>query len=412
MQQPPELAETNYPLVTHVSGGDVPGAEVSVDTRGEVKRHVRVELVHDEAGVIQKILQASQRGQCVCWVRNTVADAMASFKLLKGEVREKLMLFHARYALGDRFKIENDVIETFGTKNGARERPGKVLIATQVVEQSLDLDFDYMVSDLAPIDRLIQRAGRVHRHVRDVSGNRLEGEGAKDQRGEVVIAVFSPAIVEKPQESWFKAVFKAAAYVYPDHGQLWRTARLLEKKGGWNMPEDARNLIEGVFGDKAEAIPEALQGRHIRAVGKNSAEKSLAHSNVLQLEDGYRVTPMHWLDETLAPTRLGEASTVVRLACWDGANLEPWFKDKEFPWEMSQLSIRETLIKSEAVGLDPSLQEAVAMLKETLPDKGKWSVLVVLRKLESEVWQGTAQDMEGGTVVVSYDRVRGLRVEQ
>ena len=69
-------------------------------------------------------------------------------------------LFHARFALADRLEKERRVVRTFGKESG-EERAGKVLVATQVVEQSLDLDFDALVTDLAPVDLLIQRAGRL-----------------------------------------------------------------------------------------------------------------------------------------------------------------------------------------------------------------------------------------------------------
>ena len=72
-------------------------------------------------------------------------------------------LFHARFALGDRLNIQESVLTNFGKDSEGAERQ-RILIATQVVEQSLDCDWDVMITDLAPIDLLIQRAGRLHRH--------------------------------------------------------------------------------------------------------------------------------------------------------------------------------------------------------------------------------------------------------
>ena len=66
--------------------------------------------------------------------------------------------------MGDRIEKENEVLKFFGKDSTPEIRKGKILVATQVVEQSLDLDFDFMVTDLAPMDLIIQRSGRLHRH--------------------------------------------------------------------------------------------------------------------------------------------------------------------------------------------------------------------------------------------------------
>ncbi|MGS9159854.1 hypothetical protein ACQWFT_26265, partial [Salmonella enterica subsp. enterica serovar Infantis] len=77
--------------------------------------------------------------------------------------------FHSRFAFNDRQRIESQKINLFGKQSGA-QRAGKVIIDTQVIEQSLDIDCDDMIYDLAPVDILIQRAGRLQRHIRDRNG--------------------------------------------------------------------------------------------------------------------------------------------------------------------------------------------------------------------------------------------------
>ncbi len=78
----------------------------------------------------------------------------------------EVFLFHARFPADRRQKREDHVLETFGER-GMRDGR-KILIATQVAEQSLDLDFDVIATDLAPIDLVLQRAGRLWRHTRDI----------------------------------------------------------------------------------------------------------------------------------------------------------------------------------------------------------------------------------------------------
>ena len=97
------------------------------------------------------------------YVRNAVDDVLDAAETLtsRGLAPE---IFHARFALCDRLAIERRVVDMFGKSSEEQQREGRILVASQVVEQSLDLDFDVLVTDLAPIDLVIQRAGRLWRH--------------------------------------------------------------------------------------------------------------------------------------------------------------------------------------------------------------------------------------------------------
>jgi CRISPR-associated endonuclease/helicase Cas3 len=111
------------------------------------------------------LLSAVAEGGCACWITNTVDRAQQMFLAvneLAGTETNRLLL-HARFPLEDRQQLEKQLTEMYGFDKTNRPHRG-VVIGTQVLEQSLDLDFDVMVSDLAPIDLLLQRAGRLHRH--------------------------------------------------------------------------------------------------------------------------------------------------------------------------------------------------------------------------------------------------------
>ena len=106
----------------------------------------------------------SEGGSAAC-LMNTVADAQRLYRMVKNEFPDDtLILFHSRFKKSRRLVIEKKILNTWG-KNNTKRRPFRgIVVATQVVEQSVDVDFDFMISDLAPADLLLQRAGRLHRH--------------------------------------------------------------------------------------------------------------------------------------------------------------------------------------------------------------------------------------------------------
>jgi CRISPR-associated endonuclease/helicase Cas3 len=285
-------------------------------------------------------------------------------------------LFHARFALQDRLDIENRVLDAFGPQSTEEQRKGRILIATQVVEQSLDLDFDVLVTDLAPIDLIIQRAGRLCRHTRDVVGNRIDGP---DQRGEPKLFVYAPAPDTETDSQWFTRSFPKAGKVYPHHGQLWLTVALLRAKSQFAMPEDARFLIEGVYGDEAQSgIPEGLQNKSWTAEGDSMAKNSLAGQNALSWDKGYRDVPENrWFDEAVTPTRLGEDRTTVYLARWINGELVPWINEGLHRWQRSAVQVRRAIAVGEGRYEEISA-EVIEACKHQLPAKGRWGVVLPL----------------------------------
>ncbi|MER2542376.1 MAG: CRISPR-associated helicase Cas3' [Candidatus Accumulibacter phosphatis] len=388
---------TDYPLVTswHSDRPDRP-AEIPIATRDDVKRTVAVDYLSDEAQVIAAIETALAAGKCVCWIRNTVADALEACALFRGKLpADKLTLFHARFALRDRLHTERKVLTLFGKRSTPARRRGRLVIATQVVEQSLDADWDFVVSDLAPIDRLIQRAGRLQRHPRDQQGWRLQDPAARDQRGEPRLCVFGPGWTDVPKADWFKSAFRKAANVYSHHGQLWLTAKALQN-GGFAMPGGARSLIEGVFGSDTE-IPTALEHNANQAEGKAYGDASQAQQNTVKLELGYVRGGFDWWSEAKTPSRLGEASVNVVLARWETGQLVPWcaHANLRHAWAYSTVRVAERLIAKTAEPKDPERQAALEQALLTLPGRGQWAVLLPL-ELINEAWTGEAWSKKSG----------------
>lgn len=387
----------DYPLFTHAHATGLDEARLA--TRDSVRRRVTVDMVHSTEEVEHRLAKAVAAGQCACWIRNTVADAREAFVRLRHLYPAwDIDLFHARYAMQDRLGIEQRIVNRFGPMSGADERRGQVLIATQVVEQSLDLDFDLLITDLAPIDLIIQRAGRLHRHRRG-------------DRGEPVLVVNGPDPVGDITPAWFKENLEGASYVYPHHGQIWLTAHLLKLQGGFRMPEDARRLIEGVY--DAEEYPPALSEASLKAEGDASAGGGLAALNTLNIENGYNGDDENrWWDEAKIPTRLAEVeTTTVYLARWNGASLEPWVGEIDHPWPRSAVQIRRDLATKEAP-TESIPVDVIEACRERLPAKGKWGVLLPMVAVEDGCWKGIALNKEGAEMAFYYDPKQGLLVEK
>ena len=396
-QRAPTATADAYPLVTTWSAAD-PGhlMQTPVATRPDVQRRVQIHSSHDETKVMAAIRTALAAGQCVCWVRNTVADALTAFAQFQTELAaDDLLLFHARFALRDRLDMEERVLACFGRHSGSAQRAGRLLIATQVVEQSLDVDFDLLVTDLAPIDRMIQRAGRLRRHRRTSDGTPLTDAATPDQRGAPCLWVLTPPWAEQPAADWYKAAFPKAAAVYDHHGQNWLSARSLRgvdladgaNQGSFTMPDDARRLIEEVFGVDAD-IPPGLDANAMTVMGQGFADQAQAQMNTLKLALGYQRGGIDWWAEAKTPSRLGEASSTVTLARWQNGALQPWVDDAH-GWAYSSLRLAERLIASTAPAADARQQAVLDATLATLPAQGRWTVLLPLA-LTAEGWVGEA----------------------
>jgi len=395
----------DYPLITTV--GENNFLEKLVVSPTHLHREVAVEVVYERDDVLTLIVSAVGKGKSICWIRNTVYDAFEAYEIIIQQLGEgAVTLFHSRFALGDRLTIEENILNSFGPKSSAQSRSGKVVIATQVVEQSLDLDFDFMISDLAPIDLIIQRAGRLCRHSRDKQGNRIAG---KDRRVAPKMVVYMPHVDDEPKSDWYSAVFPKAKKIYEHHGLLWLTAKWLFKKKKFCMPGDARIMIEWVYGDESrKRIPEALMSQENKAEGNDKAKSSLAGYHELKLEYGYAADMNHWPDDEKAPTRIGESMTTVRLVVWKENMLAPYFQQGSGNhWVLSEVSVYRSLITTE----HEANKVAIEAVKRTMPDKGKYCVVIPLQR-SGNYWEGFARNGRNEKVKVFYDRKSGLQIEK
>lgn len=335
--QAPLLGKDDYPWLTQVMVSEV--ISQHVETRPEVERSVNVGWLHSEQHCIEHIEMVAGQGKCIAWIRNSVDDAIRIYHQLL--VREAipascLSLFHSRFAFYDRQRIETEMLARFG-KGGSSHRAGKVLIATQVIEQSLDIDMDEMISDLAPIDLLIQRAGRLQRHIRDNSG-RIKTSG-DDEREPPKLLILAPEWDDFPKEDWFANVMRNSAYVYPDHGRIWLTQRILREQGVIRMPQSARVLIESVYGENV-VMPDGFARTEQAQEGKYYCDRAFANQMLLNFKSGYAPNINNYLPEKLS-TRLAEESVTLWLAKNVDGMVMP-YASGEHCWEMSIVRVRKS----------------------------------------------------------------------
>lgn len=357
---------TAFPLATHVHDGGL--AEQALAPRPASCRRTPVQFVHQFDQALEGVLEAARAGRCVAWIRNTVDDAVAAYRQVRASLREpdKAHLFHARFAMADRQRIESEALQRFGKASTASERAGHVLVATQVVEQSLDLDFDELVTDLAPIDLLIQRSGRLHRHPRHAEGNPMDSPDAADGRPAPCLTVLTPPWSDDPDEDWLRRLLPGTAAVYRDPAQLWRTAGVLREQGGILLPEGARHLLESVYGPDAP-LPAGLEEASLRSEGDRQAAAGGARFNVLDLSQGYVSKNEDWHDSQEIGTRLSDGPAVaVILARLGDGTLEPWHSGHNRPWAMSTVTLRENLARR-LPPLPPAAEAAVEALQQRYP---------------------------------------------
>lgn len=212
----------------------------------EVRLSVRGEAPDAETPITHQVVaELVAGGGCALVIHNTVDRAQRSFQALRPLFGDDVVLLHSRFTADARARTTQRLLDCLGRDGGRRPRRLAV-VATQVAEQSFDVDADVLVTDIAPVDLLLQRAGRLHRHqragserpsnVKDpqivVTGLRLQADGAP----------------------WFPS---GSEKVYGRHHLLQAAALVLEaaRGSGWSVPADVPALVVAAYGD-APVVPD------------------------------------------------------------------------------------------------------------------------------------------------------------
>lgn len=152
-----------YPLLTYTEKNFVKQKALSFS--GEQKEISVKTIYRDE--VTARAGYAAERGGCVGVIVNTVRKAQEiAAELQSAFPKAEVIIMHAQFIMTDRAKREEQILKRVGKHSTPESRHGLIIVGTQVLEQSLDLDFDLMITELCPMDLLLQRTGRLHRHNR------------------------------------------------------------------------------------------------------------------------------------------------------------------------------------------------------------------------------------------------------
>ena len=277
---PPSQEERNecqpYPLIS-CSFPDHP-QEVKIPFSGSSPRNVALSFC-EETESLALALDKAADGEQVLWLENTVAKAQEIFAHLSccaGDI--EIGLIHSRFPRSVRTRNENKWVDLLG-KNGASQRCkiGRILVGTQVLEQSVDIDADLLITRIAPADMILQRIGRLWRH-RQLDPFRPSTASRR------------AVILEEPQLSAGEHI-ECGTFLPYEAYQICRTYEELRPRRSLSLPNDIRPLLEAVYCEREEKGNLCfLKGRMKEKIDELERKALVASSNVLTPADDDQVS--------------------------------------------------------------------------------------------------------------------------
>ena len=322
-----EAEETPYPAITVADGGGE-SRTWKIDETGR-SRNVSMHLdaiLSEPDRIAATALAKARRGAKVLVIRNTVTSAQAVFASLLEQDGAALALragaqcgpalHHSRFAAEDRLLLDDAVERELGKKR--REPGGRIVIGTQTLEQSLDIDADVLLSDLCPVDVLLQRIGRLHRHP--------ETERPEEfavPRCVVLVPENGSAGLEEGLDGGLLrhglGISRHGGGVYRNLLSAEQTRRLVEEHPIWSIPDMNRMLVEEASHPEAllklaEELGGSWSAHEQEVFGTESARARAAQTHALDRTKAFdEELRFADLDEKVR-TRLGEDGPRIVLA--------------------------------------------------------------------------------------------------
>ncbi|MBS2965652.1 CRISPR-associated helicase Cas3' [Actinocrinis puniceicyclus] len=243
-----------YPSVTAVTASEDAGARFLVEHAQPWRPSlaVRVEVLEDASaepsqvpGVVREKVGS---GGVALVIMNSVKRAQYVYQELMAQFGEDAVLLHGRLCAADRADRTGECVRRLSPGG---ERPRRmVIVATQVAEQSFDIDADVLITDIAPIDLLLQRIGRIHRHA-----------GIARMTGMETPSVVVTGFEVRAGGPRFDGACEA---VYGSYRLLRTAAKVLEARDGegWQVPADVPQLVADVYGEEWPVGEESWHPAH------------------------------------------------------------------------------------------------------------------------------------------------------
>lgn len=308
----PLAGDIGYPVL--VASGDS-AVEVGLPEWTGSERSVVVDRIDDGLPTLAAMLgDRLSDGGCAVVIRNTVGRAQETAAHLRAAFPETpVILAHSRFLAEDRVARDRELLDHFGSPSRSTGRPVRaIVVATQVIEQSLDLDFDLMISDLAPIDLLLQRTGRLHRHER--------ADGSRPSKVRVPRLVLTGADwASEPPE-----IVGGTKRIYGEHLCL-RTLAVLDGRDRIALPGDIAPLVQAVYSDRevagSDAWVEPLAEAKTEFERKRHKDEHTAEPFLLRPVPRSRTSLSKWALNSVGDAESGErrGRAAVRLS---GESLE------------------------------------------------------------------------------------------
>ena len=322
-------SEPEYPRLTvAMSGRSVSGRTIQITE--DRRRTINVSW-HESDSLVGELQVMISQGGCVAVIVNTVGRAQQLYRMMREVLAGSdvdLRLFHARFPLGQRQQIERDALGLFGPpERGPRPTRPCLLISTQVVEQSLDLDFDLLVTEVAPIDLVLQRAGRLQRHARPDEQRPL---------GPPKLWLIKPDLDDSGIPDFGSSEFVYSRYV------LMRSYIALRDRPELHLPNDIESLVEFVYSEELLPLTDVWQAALQQCRRKHDEEVRESEFYARQV----RIPSPHSEDDIFAAfsrdlaeddpdahpklqalTRLAEPSVSV-LLLFQNADGSEWYLDR------------------------------------------------------------------------------------
>lgn len=270
------IDEQAYPLILQATDDEVKSFTLAEHEIGQDKI-VDIELWQNDdcsitAEQLERIVQAAEKGAKIGIVCNLVDDAQRYAHSLSETTSVPVDIFHSRYRYCDRMDKEKVVLEQYG-----KDRPnqGRILVGTQVIEQSLDIDFDWLISFICPVDLLFQRMGRLHRHEKN--------ERPEKNKKPLCTVVIHKSINTTTPET-MKESYGLHGLIYKNIRALWRTQQLLQQHTNVRFPIAYRDWIERVYQqdawqDESESLAKLFEEYQMDQFASKYVSKGLTQEN-------------------------------------------------------------------------------------------------------------------------------------